>query len=205
MDISCSICIEPFKSNCAVSTTKCGHVFHTKCITFWFQNAQNNCPKCRQLCQNNDFIKTYFDMETKTTTSDSSFFSYEDLAILVFLLLFILTILFIVLCACISETNYHREKIKGEIKDLTSRVKILQDNYIGLKEFDLGCFLWNKKLWMGNAPLEPIFSECGLVVCTLCQRKYLKMGSTKMAGALSFDYDNVKNTCAKDRFIDFIL
>ena len=174
MDISCSICIEPFKSNCAVSTTKCGHVFHTKCITFWFQNAQNNCPKCRQLCQNNDFIKTYFDMETKTTTLDSSFFSYEDLVILIFFLLCFMAILLILVFASISETNYHKKKTKEEIKDLTSQVKILQDNYIGLKEFDLGCFLWNEKLWMGNAPLEPILSECGLVVCTLCQGMYLK-------------------------------
>ena len=184
MDISCSICIEPFKSDCAVSTTKCGHVFHTKCITFWFQNAQNNCPKCRQLCQNNDFIKTYFDMETKTSTLNSSFFSYEDLAVLIFLLLLILAYLLIVLFISISETNYYKEKTKEEIKDLTSQVKILQDDYIGLKEFDLGCFLWNEKLWMGNAPLEPISSECGLVVCKLCQGKYLKMGSDKMAGAL---------------------
>ena len=37
-----------------------------------------------------------------------------------------------------------------------------------LKELDLGCFLWNEKLWMGNAPLEPIFSECGLLECTHC-------------------------------------
>ena len=184
MDISCSICIEPFKSNCAVSTTKCGHVFHTKCITFWFQNAQNNCPKCRQLCQNNDFIKTYFDMETKTTTLNSPFFSDEAL-FLIFFLLFILAILFIVLFAFILETNYHKEKTKEKIKDLTSQVKILQDDYIGLKEFDLGCFLWNEKLWRGNAPLEPISSECGLVVCTLCQGKYLKTGSDKMAVALS--------------------
>ena len=41
-----------------------------------------------------------------------------------------------------------------------------------LKELDLGCFLWNEKLWMGNASLEPIFSECGLVVCTHCTPEF---------------------------------
>ena len=40
------------------------------------------------------------------------------------------------------------------------------------KEFDVRCFLWNEKLWMGNAPLEPIFSECGLVVCTHCTSEF---------------------------------
>ena len=169
MDISCSICIEPFKSNCAVSTTKCGHVFHTKCITFWFQNAQNNCPKCRQLCQNNDFIKTYFDMETKTTTLNSSFFSYEDLAMIIFCLLFFMAILLTLLFIFISVSWHQSEKAE----DLTSQVKILQEDYIGLKELDLGCFLWNEKLWMGNKPFEPILSECGLVECTLCRGKSL--------------------------------
>ena len=173
MDISCSICIEPFKSNCAVSTTKCGHVFHTKCITFWFQNAQNNCPKCRQLCPNNDFIKTYFDMETKTTTSDSCCFSYEDLAVVIFLLLFILAILLIVLFAFISETNYQKERTKEEIKDLTSQVKILQDDYIGQKEFDLGCYMWNEKMWIGNAPLKLILSEFGIDECKVFGGKSL--------------------------------
>ena len=42
-----------------------------------------------------------------------------------------------------------------------------------LKEFDQGCFLWNEKLWMGNKPFKPIFSECGLVECTLCRGKSL--------------------------------
>ena len=169
MDISCSICIEPFKSNCAVSTTKCGHVFHTKCITFWFQNAQNNCPKCRQLCQSNDFIKTYFDMEINKTTLNSSFFSYEDLVIIIFFLLFFMAVLLIVLVTYISLFIHH----KGKAKDLTSQVKILQDDHIGSKELDLGCFLWNEKLWMGNKPFKPIFSECGLVECTLCRGKSL--------------------------------
>ena len=28
------------------STTHCGHVFHTKCITDWFQHQRKNCPQC---------------------------------------------------------------------------------------------------------------------------------------------------------------
>ena len=162
MDISCSICIEPFKSNCEVSTTKCGHVFHTKCITFWFQNAQNNCPKCRQLCQNNDFIKTYFDMETKTTTVNSSFFSYESLAEIIFLLLFILAMLLIVLFVFISETNNLKEKSIEEINGYTRQ-----------KEFDLGCYMWNEKMWIGNAPLKLKLSECGIDGCKVFGGKSL--------------------------------
>ena len=46
-----------------------------------------------------------------------------------------------------------------------------QNEYTRLKEFDLGCYMWNEKLWMGNAPLKPKFSECGIDVCTLCRGK----------------------------------
>ena len=60
MDISCSICIEPFKSNCAVSTTKCGHVFHTKCITEWIESGQQNCSHCRTGCQKKNIVKLFF-------------------------------------------------------------------------------------------------------------------------------------------------
>ena len=61
MDITCSVCTESLISkDDSVSTTRCGHVFHTKCVTQWFQTGKNNCPQCRSICGMNQMIQTYF-------------------------------------------------------------------------------------------------------------------------------------------------
>ena len=48
MNISCSICLHFFNSRSDISTTPCGHVFHTKCIEKWFENGENICSQCRK-------------------------------------------------------------------------------------------------------------------------------------------------------------
>ena len=171
MDISCSICIEPFKSNCEVSTTKCGHVFHTKCITYWFRNGQNkiyaenldqsakqsvnNCPKCRKKCSEDEFIKTYFDMETKTTSlnpfhGSCCFIFISTLVVVSLILLYIV---------------HHQKE--------TTKALANKKDYTRLKDFDLGCYMWNEKIWMGNALLKPILSECEIDVCKVFVGKSL--------------------------------
>ena len=42
----CHICIEDFKENDELYKLKCGHIFHTKCITEWI-NIESICPTCR--------------------------------------------------------------------------------------------------------------------------------------------------------------
>ena len=44
----CPICIEPFKENDELYQLKCGHIFHTECITEWI-NINNICPTCREV------------------------------------------------------------------------------------------------------------------------------------------------------------
>lgn len=44
---SCSICYEYFTENCSICSTKCGHVFHNKCLCEWTIKGQSNCPTCR--------------------------------------------------------------------------------------------------------------------------------------------------------------
>ena len=73
MDIACSTCLESFTLDCDVSTTPCGHVFHTKCIHKWIKNERRDCPQCRQSCSLDQLMKIYFsgtnnnsDKETKT-------------------------------------------------------------------------------------------------------------------------------------------
>ena len=60
MNFTCSTCIESFSSKSDISTTPCGHVFHTKCIKAWISNGRNNCPQCRQDCDLGQIIKLYF-------------------------------------------------------------------------------------------------------------------------------------------------
>ena len=50
MDITCAICLESFTSNCEVSSTPCGHLFHSKCLSRAISRTQNTCPTCRTEC-----------------------------------------------------------------------------------------------------------------------------------------------------------
>ena len=59
MNIACSTCLESFTSGCDISTTPCGHVFHTGCITRWL-NENNNCSQCRKGCEIGQIIKLCF-------------------------------------------------------------------------------------------------------------------------------------------------
>ena len=59
MNIACSTCLESFTSGCDISTTPCGHVFHTGCITRWL-DGNSNCSQCRKDCEISGIIKLYF-------------------------------------------------------------------------------------------------------------------------------------------------
>ena len=59
MNIACSTCLESFTSGCDISTTPCGHVFHTSCITRWL-NVNTDCPQCRKGCEIRQIIKLFF-------------------------------------------------------------------------------------------------------------------------------------------------
>ena len=45
----------------------------------------------------------------------------------------------------------------------------------------LGCFWWNEKQWIGDAPSEPVLTECGLNVCIPCEGagQFLKLSITQ--------------------------
>ena len=60
MNISCSTCLESFTSKSDISTTPCGHVYHTNCIEEWLENGQTGCPQCRKKCISGEIIKLYF-------------------------------------------------------------------------------------------------------------------------------------------------
>ena len=59
INITCSTCLESFTPGCDISTTPCGHVFHTGCITRWL-DQNDNCSHCREACEIKQVIKLYF-------------------------------------------------------------------------------------------------------------------------------------------------
>jgi ankyrin repeat protein len=59
MDIKCAACMKSFTRNCKISTTFCGHPFHTEFLINWLK-TQNNCPKCKKPCTDNLMINIYF-------------------------------------------------------------------------------------------------------------------------------------------------
>ena len=60
MNTACSSCLELFTSSCDISTTPCGHVFHTECISKWLEHRQENCTQCRKSCKKDQIIKLFF-------------------------------------------------------------------------------------------------------------------------------------------------
>ena len=59
MEVECTTCLESFTSKCDISTTPCGHVFHTECMRKWLKN-EKSCPQCRKPCTEKQMIKIYF-------------------------------------------------------------------------------------------------------------------------------------------------
>ena len=53
MKITCAICLESYTSSCEVSSTPCGHLFHSNCLSKSVTGTQNTCPTCRQKCGQN--------------------------------------------------------------------------------------------------------------------------------------------------------
>ena len=64
MFFSCSVCTEVLTSNCEITSTYCGHVFHTNCITKWIAQKQN-CPQCRTRCTDNGIHRIYLSESPK--------------------------------------------------------------------------------------------------------------------------------------------
>ena len=60
MNAGCSTCMGSFTTISDISTTPCGHVFHTRCIEEWLENGQNRCSQCREGCTSAQIIKLYF-------------------------------------------------------------------------------------------------------------------------------------------------
>ncbi|XP_061395739.1 uncharacterized protein LOC133331355 [Musca vetustissima] len=70
LNVLCAICSEYFKSNDIIyCTTKCGHVFHHKCLTRWLSQS-TTCPQCRAVCHRHMIHRIYLNFSEPTAQDD---------------------------------------------------------------------------------------------------------------------------------------
>ena len=62
MNNICPTCFKLFTSRSDISTTPCGHVFHTHCIEEELETGQNYCSQCKKPCTLAQIIKLYFSL-----------------------------------------------------------------------------------------------------------------------------------------------
>ena len=71
MHVNCSTCLELLTPSADLSSSPCGHVFHTACILQWFETGKNNCPQCRTRCRENQLRRLYFTEGTDLSESQA--------------------------------------------------------------------------------------------------------------------------------------
>ena len=79
MSIQCSVCLEKLDfSNDHISVTKCGHIFHKRCLSRW--TRQNlNCPECRKKVHWRNTVKRLFANIDETEQDSSRTTSLQEL------------------------------------------------------------------------------------------------------------------------------
>ncbi|KAI8117163.1 hypothetical protein FF38_07814 [Lucilia cuprina] len=58
LNILCAICSEYFKQNDTIYSTRCGHVFHKRCLFRWLRRSLT-CPQCRKNCLKHNCHQLY--------------------------------------------------------------------------------------------------------------------------------------------------
>ena len=76
--MDCAICFESINKETGKAVLACGHEFHMRCVSSWFQkqtegSGSQSCPCCRKETGDHDRIQVAEEM-----SESSSFFSEED-------------------------------------------------------------------------------------------------------------------------------
>ncbi|XP_043199336.1 E3 ubiquitin-protein ligase TRAIP-like isoform X1 [Amphibalanus amphitrite] len=70
MRFNCIICTDLFVPSSDISSTECGHLFHSHCIMQWLERSKT-CPQCRGKTHDKKLIKIFLDCsETSSEASD---------------------------------------------------------------------------------------------------------------------------------------
>lgn len=56
--LSCAICADLLLASEPASSTRCGHIFHEKCVSRWM-SSNHTCPQCRQISDRNSVHRVY--------------------------------------------------------------------------------------------------------------------------------------------------
>jgi len=75
-NFNCTICLSTIYKNEFVFLTKCGHLFHTKCIYRSYEFS-NKCPNCRDIINVDTTIPILLE---DNESSDSEYYSESDLS-----------------------------------------------------------------------------------------------------------------------------
>uniref|UniRef100_A0A1A9UFA9 RING-type domain-containing protein n=1 Tax=Glossina austeni TaxID=7395 RepID=A0A1A9UFA9_GLOAU len=67
LNLNCAICTELFSPSDEVYVTKCGHMFHFKCLGQWLERSKT-CPQCRNKCPEHSIIRVYFNLANLDTS-----------------------------------------------------------------------------------------------------------------------------------------
>ena len=67
-NVSCSICLAEFTQNCELSTTPCGHIFHSFCLTRAIELNGNTCTLCRNNFEVVQIHRVYLPIESKNNS-----------------------------------------------------------------------------------------------------------------------------------------
>lgn len=70
MNIVCVICREYFIPSDDISFTRCGHVFHSNCLSQWLTRS-SSCPQCRETTRQDKVRKLYITFSSNETDSDN--------------------------------------------------------------------------------------------------------------------------------------
>lgn len=54
----CAVCLEPYRRGTLICGLPCGHNYHNRCITSWFQTDNHQCPICRWPVYKNNHPRT---------------------------------------------------------------------------------------------------------------------------------------------------
>ncbi|CRL07098.1 CLUMA_CG020097, isoform A [Clunio marinus] len=61
--MDCSVCFNKMNQiNIAIFTTRCGHLFHEKCLRDWFARNKS-CPQCRKFSDESEILQVYLGCE----------------------------------------------------------------------------------------------------------------------------------------------
>lgn len=79
MGDTCAICLNPVRRTRHTPELKCGHVFHTQCLSDWEEQGGERCPLCRKILSGANYRVTLTVENLNRDVSNTTVLSLETL------------------------------------------------------------------------------------------------------------------------------